>query len=290
MKRLRLAGSLLGCLYLLSAALAVQAEAASFELQCVSDDKFLRIHADHAVDPARCAAIAERVLKAHAFSGKQSSWRNPKLLWAKPLQFRLLGGSLKVLGYAEGPDLMVMRDDYLDNPLSEGTLAHELTHIQDLRQLRGSKLPSFLLEGRALTIGHDYRMSLGQPENEYDRRMAGSALRFTSKNAEELLKEYRGKGWDNQAIGTVLVEYMRTKWNGAGLPDVQSRLARAIETMAEGAGFEAAFQKEFGAAFAALRKSFMKHLDDTKDDPRARLQGTIWRSTSPSASSGTAEN
>lgn len=270
---------------MLSAAFAGQAKAATFELLCVSDDKFLQIYADHPVDRARCKSIAARVIKAYAFAGERSSWRNPSLLWAKPLQFRLLGGPLKVLGYAQGPNLMVMKDDYLDDPLSEGTLAHELTHIQDSRQLRGSKLPSFMLEGRALTIGHAYRMSLGQEKNDYDRRMAGSAVRFTADDAEKFLSEFRGKGWNNQAVGTVLVEYMRTKWNGAGIPDIQSRLARMIETMAGGDGFEAAFQKEFGTTFAALRKSFMKHLNDTKDDPQARLQGTIWQSTSPPDSS-----
>ena len=277
-------GFLLGCFYLLAAVLTVQAKAAEFELQCVSEDGFLRIHADHPVDQARCKSIAGRVIEAYAFSAKQSSWSDAKPLWARPLQFRLLGGSLKVLGYAQGPNLMVMKDDYLDNPLSEGTLAHELTHIQDLRQLRGSHLPSFMLEGRALTIGHTYRMSLGQEANDYDRRMAASALRFTAGDAENLLREYRGQGWDNQAIGTALVEYMRTKWNGAGVPDIQPRLARMIEIMAEGNGFAVAFKKEFGVSFSALRNSFMQHLNDTKGDPLGRLQGTIWQSTGPSAS------
>lgn len=267
--------------FLLSVFLAVAAGAETFRPQCASDDGFLQVYADHAVDRARCAAIAGRVLRAYAFSAGQSSWRDPNPLWAKPLRFRLLEGSLKVLGYAEGPNLMVMRDSYLDDPLSEGTLAHELTHIQDLRQLRGGKLPGFLLEGRALTIGRAYRASLGQPENHYDRRMAGSAVRFTSGEAGRLLGEYRGQGWSYQAAGTFLVEYMRAKWNGTGVPDVQSRLARVIEAMAGGAGFETAFRQEFATSFAALRRSFLQYLDDTRDDPQARLHGTIWHATSP---------
>lgn len=284
MQRLRSAGLLLGCACLLFAAFAAEAGDEQFELKCVADGGFLQVYSDHPVDQARCKAIAERALKAYTFISRQAAWKEPGILRAKPLQFRLLGGALKVLGYAKGPDLMVMRDSYLDEPLSEGTLAHELTHIQDLRQLQGRRLPSFMLEGRALTIGNAYRMSLGQEPNSYDNQMAGSAIRFTASQAEELLSEYRGQGWNNQAIGTVLVEYMRTKWNGKGVPDIQPRLSRMIETMAKGDEFEAAFQKEFGTTALSLGEAFANHLNATKDDPRARLQGTIWQSTSPTSS------
>ena len=179
---------------------------------------------------------------------------------------------------------MVMKDDYLDKPLSEGTLAHELTHIQDLRQLKGKRLPSFMLEGRALTIGKAYRTFLGQEPNGYNQQMAGSAMRFTSGQAEQLLNEYRGQGWNNQAIGTVLVEFMRTRWNGNGIAEINVRLSRMIEIMAAGAEFEPAFEKEFGVSALVVGEAFLKHLDATQSDPRARLQGTIWQATSPSNS------
>ena len=282
MQRLRSVGLLLGCACLLFAAFAARAADEQFELKCVSE--FLQVYSDHPVDQARCKAIAERAIKAYAFIAKQAAWKDPGILRANPLQFRLLGGNLRILGYAQGPNLMVMKDSYLDEPLSEGTLAHEMTHIQDLRQLQGRRLPSFMLEGRALTIGNAYRMSLGQAPNSYDHQMATSATRFTAGQAEELLNEYRGQGWNNQAIGTVLVEFMRTKWNGKGVPDIQPRLSRMIETMAKGDEFEAAFQKEFGATALAVGEAFAQHLNATKDDPQARLQGTIWQSISPSSS------
>ena len=277
------------CLILGSSA-AVQAKEEHFELLYTSEDKFLEIYSDHEVDPARCKAVSDRVIKAYDFITRQESWHNPSILHAKPLQFRLLGGSMKVLGYAQGPNLMVMKDAYMDDPLSEGTLAHELTHIQDLRQLQGAKLPSFMLEGRALTNGHAYRMYLGQGENSYDHQMAGSAINFTAAQAEILLSEYRGRGWNNQAIGTVLVEFMRTKWNGTGVPDIHPRLARMIERMAQGLEFEAAFQKEFGTKVEALGELFAIHLNQTQHDPQARLRGTIWQSTSPSEASGPEED
>jgi len=184
---------------------------------------------------------------------------------------------MKGLGYAEGRNLMVVRDEYLDDPLSEGTLAHELTHIQDARQLLGrTRLPSFLAEGRALVIGHAYRMALGQRENSYDARMAASAATFSAEDAGRLLRDYRGAGWDNKAVGTFLVEYMRVGWNG-GTPDVLARLSRMVEAMGGGEDFDAAFRKEFGRRFGDLRRDFARFLDATKGEPEARLEGTMWR-------------
>lgn len=266
-----------------------QPKAEDFDLAYTSEDKFLEIYTDHPVDPARCKAISERVLKAYDFVASQEGWHDNKILRAKPLQFRLLGGNLKVLGYAQGPNLMVMRDTYLDDPLSEGTLAHELTHIQDARQLKGAKMPSYLSEGRALTIGHAYRMALGQEHNGYDNQMAGSALHYTAPQAEELLSEYRGRGWDNQAVGTVLVEYMRTRWNG-GVPNINPKLSEMIEKMAGGLEFEAAFQKEFGSTYLSMGESFLKFLTDTQSNPQVRLENTIWQGLSPSAHGGDSED
>jgi len=262
-----------------SASLAVRAED-EFEIQYVTPDKFLEIWSDHKIDQARCKSICDRVMKAYQFNAKQESWKNPELLYKQPLKFRVVGSiKSKVLGYAQGPNLMVVGDEYLDDPLSEGTLAHELTHIQDARQLNGGKLPSFMLEGRALTNGHSYRMSIGQAENSYDTKMANSAMRFTTADADEILNEMSGVGWNMQAMGTFLVEYMRTKWNGAGVADIHPKLSKMVERIATGVDGEVAFEKEFGMPFTALLESFKKYLNATSNSP-TRIQGMMWQQTS----------
>jgi hypothetical protein len=249
-----------------------------FALQYVSADKFLQIYSDHKIDIARCKWISDRVRKAYDFDNAQESWHNQELLFAKPLKFRVISNmKTKILGYAQGPNLMVVQDDYLDNELSEGTLAHELTHIQDARQLLGGKLPSYFLEGRALTNGHNYRKSLGLKSDSYDRDMAKSAMNFTSDDAEEVLSEFRSSGWKMQALGTFLVEYMRTKWKGTGVQNVNVRLSQMIEKIAGGSAFEAAFEKEFGSTFMSLCESFAKYLDSTAAAPKSRLEGTMWQ-------------
>lgn len=247
-----------------------------YELLYTTPDKWLQVWSDHAIDQGRCKSIAERVRKAYEFDMKQEEWSNKELLYKTPLQIRVVEGlKSKILGYAKGPNLFVVRDEYLDNPLSEGTLAHELTHIQDARQLRGKKLPSFFAEGRALTNGHNYRMSLGQPQNEYDHNMAKSAMRFTSEDASERLNLPHDEGWDMEAIGTFFVEYLRTKWNG-GIHNIHPRSSKMIEAMASGVEYKAAFEKEFGTSFDSSVQSFKDYLDKTAKTPEARLEKTIW--------------
>jgi len=260
----------------------------NFTVKCKSDDGFLEIYSDHPVDPARCRAVSARVLKAYAFVGDRAAWKDRSLLTARPLQFAMVGdGASKVLGYAKGPNLMVMKDSYMDDPLSEGTLAHELMHIQDFRQLRGKKLPSFMMEGRALTIGQAYRLHVGQAAGDYDRQMARSAVGFTAEKAMALLDNYSAHGWDNQAIGTVVVEFMRTKWKG-GIADVNPRLSRMIERIAAGREFEQAFQDEFGESAEAFAEAFAGFLRATQGDAQRRLQGTMWQSVGAAAPAASA--
>ena len=59
---------------------------------------------------------------------------------------------------------------------------------------------------RALTIDQAYRLHIWQKPGDYDRQMARSAATFTPEQAMELLENFRGHGWNNQAIGTVVVE------------------------------------------------------------------------------------
>ena len=288
--RFRLLLMLFAWLLPLFAASQVQANDDDYQLLYTTPDKWLEVWSDHAIGKARCKSIADRVQKAYMFVSQQEAWRKQDLLFKPALRVRVVGSiKSKVLGFAQGPSLFVVQDDYLNDELSEGTLAHELTHIQDNRQLRGAKLPSFLLEGRALTNGHKYRLSRGQGDNKYDRAMATSAMRFTSEDAAEILDEFQDSGWDMQAMGTVLVEYMRTRWNG-GVADIHPKLSRMIERMAEGVELENAFQQEFGASCESLLQSFMSYLDKTAAHPQTRLEYTIWHNTLPATAPSAEED
>jgi hypothetical protein len=250
-----------------------------YRLLYSTSDKFIQVWSDHEIDQRRCQWIAGRVRKAYSFDSQQERWSDPKVLYQSPLRIRVVSSmQSKILGYAQGKDVFVVRDNFLDDKLSEGTLAHELTHIQDARQLKGGKIPSFISEGRALTNGHNYRRSLGQQSSTYDYQMARSAMRFTGDDANEILEKFHDKGWDMEAMGVFLVEYMRTKWNGTGVANVHPRLSKMIERISTGIDAETAFAQEFGKPFSALQASFTKYLNQTQAEPAVRLQGTIWDS------------
>jgi hypothetical protein len=269
------------------AAFGAAVETGPFKRQYISSDGFLRVYSDHSIAPARCRAIVERVEKAYRYDSEHEGWRKPALLWRQPLTIRVLGdgdgkgGAMKssVLGYAIGGKFFVVRDSYLDDPLSDGTLAHELTHVQDARQLRGGRLPSWLLEGRALTNGHNYRIQLGLAEDSFDRMVANSAVNCTTGDAAHVLGTFREQGLKMQNIGTFFVEYLRTKWRGHGVGDVHTRLSRMIEAIASGLVFEQAFEGEFGEPLSSAVAAFQKYLVDTEASPRQRLEGTMWQKT-----------
>ena len=276
MIRFGLAGFLFAVLCLLSTPRTATAMGQEYGLQCVRAE-VIEIRAAREIDQETCEWIAERVERAFVFASEQESWQDEALLWAAPLEVRVVESIASgALGYAQGQNLFVVAYEYLDDPLSEGTLAHELSHIQDARQLRGATLPSFLLEGRALTNGHGYRMWLGQEQTSYDERMAESAAGFTAADAESILDKVRDAGWNMQAMGTLLVEYMRVRWNGGGVPDIHPRLSRMIEIMAGGIDVEAAFQREFGTPATALLEEFQRFLNETQEDPYERLRGMMW--------------
>ena len=63
------------------------------------------------------------------------------------------------------------------------------TERKKLRKARSSSealAQPFFRMSRALTIGEAYRAFLGQEPNIYDHQMAGSAMRFSSAQAEAL--------------------------------------------------------------------------------------------------------
>ena len=124
-----------------------------------------------------------------------------------------LGSALKVLGYAQGANLMVMKDEYMDNPLSEGTLAHELTHIQDARQSKGNRLPSYMLEGRALTIGRLPGVRNGDPV----ARNRGKPTRTLRRNRVGLAESYSLPHWAR--LGSAASASSRGGGRGPGRAD-----------------------------------------------------------------------
>ena len=110
------------------------------------------------------------------------------------------------LGYA-AKNVFTIGLSYIDNPLVQGTLAHELTHCQDRRQLQNHRIPHYLAEGRALLVGRAYEKNWGKVRAATTVASATrfSSLRFRCERSERSAGE-NGKhqpdlGWRGGVYG-----------------------------------------------------------------------------------------
>jgi hypothetical protein len=246
-------------------------------------DGFISVRSNGDLDVAKARKLAARVREAYDFVIEVQQWRTLEPLRA-PLQVHvkidmkagLLGSSTR--------DVFTIGLSYLDNPLSLGTLAHELTHCQDDRQLAKRHIPHYLMEGRALLVGRAYREKVGQGPGAYDRNMKKRVVEFTADDAREVLAELPGEKEPEpgpllarlEFMGCFFMEFMRTRLRG-GLSDIQPRTARVVEDVGQGLSYEDAFRKEVGVSLAEARKAFVADVAGTEGHPKARLKGTIWQ-------------
>lgn len=241
----------------------------------------VRLRTDTPVSAAEQRAIVAKVRAAYAWVARTQAWPDARPLSA-PLEVRLTARP-DVLGTATD-DVITIGLDYIrsDPALSQGTLAHELCHIQDRRQARPARVPGFIAEGRGLTNGFAYRRSLGLPPQPYDRGLARAITGFTPAEVAAVMADLApGSLRDPEAnlrfefVGAWFVEYLRT----TGYPDVQPRLARVITRLHAGQPFEAAFEAEFGVGFGKVAFAFVRHAETTRGS--MRLKGTIWAGLGP---------
>jgi hypothetical protein len=255
----------------------------------VTSDRFVVVKSD---DPAMDVATAKDVaVKIGAvwkwLMDDEQEWPNKTPLRA-PIEVRVLTRvSSTELGEAvhepDGKQYFKIALHYLKSQpeLAEGTLAHELTHYQDVRELAPEHIPGFIAEGRGLSDGFFYRKHLGFPPQPYDKGLAHAVVAYTAAQVEEVVsREEWGDLRDPQAnlrlefIGCWFLEYLRTGYGAKGFADVQPRLARMITFIHQGVTFEPAFKKAFEVDFQTVRKAFVAHA--TKVKGAARLKGTIW--------------
>jgi hypothetical protein len=254
------------------------------EVYTTPDGQFLLV-ADDGLKVNNPEKIAARVAAAYSWLKQTQRWPDPARV-DRPLRVHLRE-TPGLLGIAGGGSFSINISYLKSNvALSSGTLAHELCHIQDNRELGKGRLPGFLTEGRGLTNGFMYRKSLGYPPQPYDRSLARGLLTYNRQQVVTVvtrlepgdLKDHTENGI-MEDIGAWFVEYLRTSFDGNGFPDVQPRLARTIDGLHDGQNFEAAFQTAFGVPFATVQKAFIQHAALVRGPDR--LKKTMWAGLAP---------
>ncbi len=239
-------------------------------------DGFVTVITDTTLEAAEAEQIATRIAAAWGFTRDASAWADRSRL-AAPLTVRVLAAApAGVLGRATAPSTFLIQLDYVRTPGSEATISHELTHLQDFRQLAKAKLGQYWLEGRANSNAFAYRAHLGMQQNpDWKQRLA----RWTSDDARAVLsgavnsKDQRAQV---EETGTLWFEHLRRRF-----PDAHARYSRMIAAMAGGTSAELAFSGAFGEPLPGAQDVFLASLDATQSDPDARVAGTWmqWTST-----------
>lgn len=241
------------------------------------------------ITQAQCKAVAEQAMAAWRFDSKTIQWSHPAELEKKRLTFRLLSvARMKQehphsYGYSKGRDLFVVSLAVLDDPFAQGTLAHEIAHIQAARAMDtdtwGSRMPKYFIEGHGNALGRAYRDHLRVSNHAYDTHMAHKIMSMAPDTAKLLYTDRTYAGAKDQidnveAMGIFFVEYLRTHYREQGVRGVIPRISRVFEALGRGESYESAFQQEFGKSVDQVIAQLVGFMKRTRSAPAERLTGT----------------
>jgi hypothetical protein len=252
---------------------------------------FLRIVSPDALEVSmdQCRAVARQTIAAWKFDLSRMRWTDLTEM-EKPLTLRVVGiNRMKteyhgVLGFARGRDLFVVSTAVLDDPFANGTLAHELAHIQAKRALgkfsEKQLAPRYFIEGHGNIMGRAYRDYLGIVKHDYDASKARRILRFTEEEARTILTDnsYGTPGSREEdkmeAMGIFFMEYLRVRLHHRGVPEVVERMGRVFELVGHGETYQTAFQQQFGEPVDQVVAEILSFIGRTRSNPAERLRGT----------------
>ena len=243
------------------------------------------------VSQEQCQAIAAETAGAWRFDADRMRWSDAASLEKAPVTLRLLSvARMKtehpgLYGFARGRDLFVVSLAVLDRPFSQGTLAHEIGHIQAKRAMGQHSeqriVPGYFMEGHGNAMGRAYRDHLQIDDRSYDAGMARRMAKITAADAALILSEtYRAAGNKEidtmEAMGVLFVEYLRTRYRGRGIADVIPRMGAVFEAVGRGETYQNAFERQFGASVGRATSEMIEFLKRTEADPGRRLSGTLY--------------
>jgi hypothetical protein len=256
--------------------------------------------------PQQGAALARRVDAAYYFDLTVLGWHDLSKVTQPPVTVKVLTDEAMkqkhpgTFGVTTGENLFEMGRTYVDDPNADLTLAHELTHVQDERQMNNRALPMYMMEARATYLAYLYTIRIGSHFQGTARAYANAIMQCNRNSAMTALKvpqdnvtrESHSGGAPEasnfanggnpdlfaiSAIGRFYMEWLRVKFRGRGYPDTLQRASTMMEWVGRGKTFPQAFQIAFGVAMEQAQAEFFAYLDQTQAAPQERIKGTIWQ-------------
>jgi hypothetical protein len=241
------------------------------------------------MSPEQCGAVLKMSMAAWRFDADQIHWADLTEL-ETPLTLQLISvDRMKaehagLLGFAKGRDLFVVSTAVLDDPFANGTLAHELAHIQANRALGKfygkQAVPRYFVEGHGNILGRAYRDQIRVENHDYDARKARQIMKITTDEARTILTDNSYGATDKremdkmEAMGIFFVEHMRVRHHRTGLPDMVPRMGRVFELVGHGRTYESAFKDQFGSSVDEVVSEIVEFFKITALTPAERLKGT----------------
>ena len=260
--------------------------------QVVCRESFLEIVSPDPLSVEQCRRVAKMAMAAWNFDLKQMEWSR-SINMNNPLTLRVISiESMStrhrgVLAFSmAGGNLLVVSTAVLRDPFANGTLAHELGHIQAYRALgefsKKRSVPHYFLEGHGLSMGRSYRDYLSVANHRYDISMAKAFAKLTGKEARIILttdenyykedgKKDPKKNFRMEVMGVFFIEYLRVR---SGMPDAISRMGRVFELVGRGKTYESAFKQTYGVSVNQVVSEIAAFMARTQSDPAERLRKT----------------
>ena len=237
----------------------------------------------------QCSAVVRLTMAAWRFDADQMHWADfaemetPLTLQLISLD-RMKAEHAGLLGFAKGRNLFVVSTAVLDDPFANGTLAHELAHIQANRALGKfygkQAVPRYFMEGHGNILGRAYRDQIRVENHDYDARKARQIMKLTADEARTILTDNSYGATEKremdkmESMGIFFVEYMRVRHDRTGIPDMVPRMGRVFELVGRGRTYESAFKEQFGSSVDEVVSEIVEFIKLTAPNPAERLKGT----------------
>jgi hypothetical protein len=262
----------------------------------IYDDGQIAIDSEVSHSHAEIAAFVARIRAAYQYAATAHQWSDPAKI-AAPFTVKLITVAAMrstmpgVAALCASANVIVITEKLVPDGIGDGTLAHELTHLQH-RRIAG--IPNFLEEGTAQDIQRAYSLMLGEDAAKFtaeaqllgsvDERDARDVIDHFRTGPDLAAAQHAGLLTQDESLGCLFVEFLRTRYLG-GYADVLPRVAWILELMPPGLvktapGFDpayrAAFTTAFGIAAEAAEASFVAYVRATDGDQAGRLRGTLF--------------
>jgi hypothetical protein len=251
---------------------------------------FLEVVSPDKVSVAECKDAVKMVMEAWQFDLGVMHWAPTKEM-DRPLtlRVRMLGGKhqgVRASADQNGNRFTMNLFILLRDRSGPQTLAHELAHTQAFRVLgrRVQSVPNYFIEGHGLMLDRLYadHLRLSSPKDWIGVVSIQAFMTMSPKTAEIIFtdRNYGDKQkdpknhFDINSMGVYLVEYMRTRVNGKGIPDTVPKMGRVFEQVGRGKTYEQAFKDVYGVSVNQVASQIVELFKCTESNPAERFKGT----------------